>query len=399
MKELKDVQSPATSDSWSAVIYLDNNATTRPAPEVVQAMLPYLTTWYGNPSSVHRFGQRARQAVEAARAQVASLIGARESEITFTSGGTESINTAIRGLLAARWPRRKIVTSAVEHSATRAVCEQLARESAEIVEIPVDRAGRLDMERLKSAVDDNTALVSIMWANNETGVIMPVSEIAGVCRDRGVPFHCDAVQAAGKIPVDVRRVEVDVLSIAAHKFHGPKGIGALYIRRGTRFAPLVLGGPQENQRRGGTENVPGIVGMGAAAELAAGALGEMKRVAALRDQLEEGILQSIPDAHVNGAGAERLPNTTNIGFAALEADAILLLLSERGVCASAGSACSSGSLEPSHVLRAMGIDERIAHGAVRFSLSRYTTGDDVNAALEILRGVIPRLRALLPAMP
>jgi len=399
MKELKDVQSPATSDSWSAVIYLDNNATTRPAPEVVQAMLPYLTTWYGNPSSVHRFGQRARQAVEAARAQVASLIGARESEITFTSGGTESINTAIRGLLAARWPRRKIVTSAVEHSATRAVCEQLARESAEIVEIPVDRAGRLDMERLKSAVDDNTALVSIMWANNETGVIMPVSEIAGVCRDRGVPFHCDAVQAAGKIPVDVRRVEVDVLSIAAHKFHGPKGIGALYIRRGTRFAPLVLGGPQENQRRGGTENVPGIVGMGAAAELAAGALGEMKRVAALRDRLEEGILQSIPDAHVNGAGAERLPNTTNIGFAALEADAILLLLSERGVCASAGSACSSGSLEPSHVLRAMGIDERIAHGAVRFSLSRYTTGDDVNAALEILRGVIPRLRALLPAMP
>lgn len=399
MKELKDVQSPATSDSWSAVIYLDNNATTRPAPEVVQAMLPYLTTWYGNPSSVHRFGQRARQAVEAARAQVASLIGARESEITFTSGGTESINTAIRGLLAARWPRRKIVTSAVEHSATRAVCEQLARESAEIVEIPVDRAGRLDMERLKSAVDDNTALVSIMWANNETGVIMPVSEIADVCRDRGVPFHCDAVQAAGKIPVDVRRVEVDVLSIAAHKFHGPKGIGALYIRRGTRFAPLVLGGPQENQRRGGTENVPGIVGMGAAAELAAGALGEMKRVAALRDRLEEGILQSIPDAHVNGAGAERLPNTTNIGFAALEADAILLLLSERGVCASAGSACSSGSLEPSHVLRAMGIDERIAHGAVRFSLSRYTTGDDVNAALEILRGVIPRLRALLPAMP
>jgi len=399
MKELKDVQSPATSDSWSAVIYLDNNATTRPAPEVVQAMLPYLTTWYGNPSSVHRFGQRARQAVEAARAQVASLIDARESEITFTSGGTESINTAIRGLLAARWPRRKIVTSAVEHSATRAVCEQLARESAEIVEIPVDRAGRLDMERLKSAVDDNTALVSIMWANNETGVIMPVSEIADVCRDRGVPFHCDAVQAAGKIPVDVRRVEVDVLSIAAHKFHGPKGIGALYIRRGTRFAPLVLGGPQENQRRGGTENVPGIVGMGAAAELAAGALGEMKRVAALRDRLEEGILQSIPDAHVNGAGAERLPNTTNIGFAALEADAILLLLSERGVCASAGSACSSGSLEPSHVLRAMGIDERIAHGAVRFSLSRYTTGDDVNAALEILRGVIPRLRALLPAMP
>jgi len=399
MKELKDVQSPATSDSWSAVIYLDNNATTRPAPEVVQAMLPYLTTWYGNPSSVHRFGQRARQAVEAARAQVASLIGARESEITFTSGGTESINTAIRGLLAARWPRRKIVTSAVEHSATRAICEQLARESAEIIEIPVDRAGRLDMERLKSAVDDNTALVSIMWANNETGVIMPVSEIADVCRDRGVPFHCDAVQAAGKIPVDVRRVEVDVLSIAAHKFHGPKGIGALYIRRGTRFAPLVLGGPQENQRRGGTENVPGIVGMGAAAELAAGALGEMKRVAALRDRLEEGILQSIPDAHVNGAGAERLPNTTNIGFAALEADAILLLLSERGVCASAGSACSSGSLEPSHVLRAMGIDERIAHGAVRFSLSRYTTGDDVNAALEILRGVIPRLRALLPAMP
>lgn len=398
MKEVKDNEHGPAGQQHAGLVYLDNNATTRPAPEVVAAMLPYLTDWYGNPSSVHRFGQRARQAVEAAREQVAALLGARESEIVFTGGGTEAINTAIRGLLAARAPRNRIVTSAVEHSASRAVCEELARAGAQVIEIKVDIAGRLDLDQLSAAVDASTALVSIMWANNETGVVMPVGEIARVCRSRGVPFHCDAVQAAGKLPVNVREIEVDVMSIAAHKFHGPKGVGALYIRRGTRMRPLLVGGPQENQRRGGTENVSGIVGMGAAAELAARSLPQMRQVAALRDRLEQGVLAGIPDTYVNGAGADRLPNTSNIGFAALEADAILLLLSEQGICASAGAACSSGSLDPSHVLLAMGIDRRIAHGAIRFSLSRYTTIEEIDRALETLPAVISRLRSLLPAI-
>jgi len=378
------------------LIYLDNNATTKPDPLVVEAMLAVLTESYGNPSSVHRFGQRARHNVDQARAQVAGLIGCAESELLLTGGGTEAINTAIRGLLAGRSPRKRIVTTAVEHSATRQLCQELARQGAQIVEIPVDRQGRLDLDEWRAAVDDETALATAMWANNETGVIFPVAALAEICKSKNVPFHCDGTQAVGKIPVDVKAAGLDAMSLAAHKFHGPKGAGALFARRGLRMPPLLIGGPQERGRRGGTENVPGIVGMGKAAELAAAALPQMPSVAALRDRLESGILNAISDTSVNGDIEHRLPNTTNISFSRLEAEAILLLLSERGLCASAGAACASGSLEPSHVLRAMKIPDPVAHGAVRFSLSRFTTDAEIDAALSILPGVIERLRKVLP---
>jgi cysteine desulfurase len=379
------------------VIYLDNNATTRPAPEVVEAMLPLLAEFYGNPSSVHRFGQRARQFVDEARSQIAGSIGCADPELLFTGGGTEAVNTAIRGLLAARAPRRRIVTTTVEHSATRELCAQLVKEgAADVIEIPVDRQGGLDLDRLDNELTDDTALVSIMWANNETGVLFPVERIAPLCKSKRTPFHCDATQAIGKIPVNVAVLGIDSLSLAAHKFHGPKGVGALFTRRGLRVRPLVIGGPQERGRRGGTENVPGIVGMGMAAQIAARHLADMPRVAALRDRLEREILARIPDTHVNGRTDARLPNTTNIGFARLEAEAILLLLSEQGICASAGAACASGSLEPSHVLRAMGIDDKIAHGAIRFSLSRYNTEDEIERTLQTLPRLITRLRDVLP---
>ena len=378
------------------IVYLDNNATTKPAPEVVEAMLPFLTEWYGNPSSVHRFGQRSRQAVEDARSQIARLIGCGEAEVMFTGGGTESVNTAVRGLLAARQPRRKVVTSTVEHSAGRELCAQLEKEGTEIISIEVDEGGTPDLDQLRGALADDVALVSMMWANNETGVLFPVAEIAALCREKGVPFHCDGTQVVGKVPVDVSGVGVDAMSFAAHKFHGPKGAAGLFLRRGLRHRPLLIGGPQERGRRGGTENVPGIVGMGRAAELALDAIPHAGREARLRDRLECGILDAIPDTRVNGRTDQRLPNTTNIGFYQLEAEAILLLLSEQGVCASAGAACSSGSLEPSPVLRAMKIDDRYAHGAVRFSLSRYTTEAEVDRALEVLPKVIQRLRAVLP---
>jgi cysteine desulfurase len=378
------------------LIYLDNNATTKPDPQVVHAMLAALTESYGNPSSVHRFGQQARRAVDLARAQVAALIGCAESELLLTGGGTESVNTAIRGLLASRAPRKRIVTTTVEHSATQQLCRQLAREGAEIIEIPVDRGGLLDLEVWAAALTDETAFATAMWANNETGIVFPVADLAKACKARGVPFHCDGTQAVGKIPVDVKAEGLDAMSLAAHKFHGPKGAGALITRRGLRITPLLIGGPQERSRRGGTENVPGIVGMGLAAELAAAALPQMQRVAALRDRLEDGILRTISDTAVNGDPLHRLPNTTNIGFSQLEAEAILLLLSERGICASAGAACASGSLEPSHVLRAMRIPEKIAHGAVRFSLSRFTTEAEIDRTLEILPPLIEKLRKVLP---
>jgi len=378
------------------LVYLDNNATTRPAPEAVAAMLPFLSEVYGNPSSMHRFGQRSRQAIDEARGHVARLLGCGEAELQLTGGGTEAVNTAIRGIYAARAPRRRIVTSSVEHSATRELCAQLVKEDANVVETRVDHRGALDFDQLASSLDDETALVSIMWANNETGVLFDVAKIAELCKGRRVPFHCDGTQAVGKVPMNVAQLGVDAMSFAAHKFHGPKGVGGLFARRGLRYRPLLIGGPQERGRRGGTENVPGVVGMGAAAELAIAALPEMPRVAALRDRLERGILASIPDTAVNGRTDQRLPNTTNIGFARLEAEAILILLSEQGVCASAGAACSSGSLEPSHVLKAMGVDGRLAHGAIRFSLSRYSTDAEVDRTLEVLPAVISRLRAVLP---
>lgn len=378
------------------LIYLDNNATTRMADEVVEAMLPFLTDVYGNPSSVHRFGQQARQAIDEARVRMAELLGCSDSEVAFTGGGTEAGNTAIRGLLLARAPRKQIVTSTVEHSATREFCQQLAKDQFDVVAINVDQQGHLDMERFKSAVGEQTALVSIMWANNETGVIFPIEKIAEICREKKVPLHCDATQAAGKIAVHLSALPIDVLTSAPHKFHGPKGVGVLAIKRGVRFRPMVIGGPQERNRRGGTENVAGIVGSGKAAELAIAHLADMPRIAAMRDRLENQILKTIEQTYVNGDRALRVANTTNIAFARLEAEAILLLLSEQGVCASAGAACSSGSLEPSPVLKAMNIDPKIAHGAVRFSLSRYTTDNEIDRALAILPAIIERLRKVLP---
>ena len=378
------------------MIYLDNNATTRPADEVVQAMTACMQEMYGNPSSVHRFGQLARKAVDDARLSVSRLIGCKPAELIFTSGGTESVNTAVRGLYRIRRPRTKVIISAVEHSATLGACEWLHAEGAQIEEIGVDQGGHLDMDRLAAELGDEVALVSIMWANNETGVVFDVAKIAALCRDAKVPFHCDATQAIGKVPVDVKLGGLDMLSFSGHKFHGPKGIGGLYVRRGVRMVPLVPGGPQEMVRRGGTENVPGIVGMGRAADLAAAHLAGMPRVASMRDRLEAGIIGSIADAFVNGDRETRLLNTTNIGFARLESEAILLLLSERGICASAGAACASGSLEASRVLKAMKIDPRVGHGAIRFSLSRYTTDPEIDHVLEVLPGVISRLRAVLP---
>jgi cysteine desulfurase len=378
------------------IVYLDNNATTQPATEVVQGMLPFLMEFFGNPSSVHRLGQRARQAVDESRVKIANLVGCNDSELLFTGGGTEAINTAIRGILLARAPRKRIITSSVEHSATRELCIQLGKEGYEVVEIPVDQGGKLDLQRLQEALTPETALVTIMWANNETGTIFPVEEIARLCKPATVPFHCDATQAVGKVPVNFREVGIDAASFASHKFHGPKGVGALFTRKGLRFKPLLIGGPQERSRRGGTENVPGIVGMGIAADLANQMLPKMSDVALLRDRLESEILRTIEGSAINAASSPRLPNTTNMGFSRLEAEAILLLLSEQGVCASAGAACSSGSLEPSHVLRAMKIDDRIAHGSIRFSLSRYTTADEIGRALQVLPAIIGRLRAVLP---
>jgi cysteine desulfurase len=378
------------------VVYLDNNATTRPAPEVIEAMQPYNNQFYGNASSVHRFGQRSRKAIDDARAQVAALLGCAPAEVIFTSTGTEGINTAIQSILAARSPRKRIITSTVEHSATRQLCEHLEKQGIEIVRIGVDVKGELNLDELSKHVNDQAALVSLLWVNNETGVIFPVDKIGAICRAAHVPFHVDGVQAVGKIPIKLSELPIDAMSFAGHKFHGPKGAAGLFARRGTRIRPLLIGGTQEGGRRGGTENVPAIVGLGRAAELAAQLLPEMSRVAQLRDRLERGILQTVPDTSINGALEHRAPNATNISFAAIEAEAILLLLSEQGICASAGAACSSGSLDPSPVLLAMGIERKRAHGAVRFSLSHFTTDAEIDRTLQVLPEMIARLRRVLP---
>lgn len=387
------------------MIYLDNNATTMVDPAVVEAMLPYLRGGYGNPSSVHRFGQESRQAVEAARVQVAGLLGVQAREVVFTSGGTEGNNAAILGVLEGLAMRggevpRKVVISAVEHSAVREPAEHLRGKGYEVAVVGVDRGGRLDMDALKAVLaGGGVAVVSVMWANNETGVLFDVEAVGKLCREKGVAFHCDAVQAAGKVVMRVGELPIDLLTVSAHKLHGPKGVGALYVRRGVRWAPVMHGGPQERDRRGGTENVAGIVGFGKAAELAQAAVMDadvMGRIAGLRDRLERVILERVPDAHVNGDVGNRVANTTNIGFAGLEAEAILLLLSEQEICASAGAACSSGSLEPSPILRAMGVPERVAHGSVRLSLSKFSTESDVAGVLAVLPGVVARLRAVMP---
>lgn len=376
-------------------IYLDNNAGTRPLPEVVEAMRPYLDEEFANPSSLHQFGQSARHAVECARVQVAALIGATSKEIIFTSGGTESINMALRGALAANPAKRRLVTTTVEHPAVLRVAEQLASEGVEVDCVGVDREGRVDESAWAAKLTENTGLASILHANNETGVLWDVERLAAVAAAKGIPVHVDAVQSAGKVPIDVTRWAVQSVSLAGHKFHGPKGVGALYLRRRSRLGPLIVGGGQERQLRGGTENVAGIVGMGVAAEAARREMGQrMPEIAALRDALEAGILNEFPDARVNGGTVERIANTSNISFAGLEAEAILILLSEAGIAASSGAACSSGSLEPSHVLLAMGVEDRWSHGAVRFSLSRFNTRAEIDEVIALMPKLLGRLRAL-----
>lgn len=378
------------------MIYFDNNATTRPLPEVLEAMLPFLTESYANPSSVHQFGQAVKHRMECAREQVAAMIGASPREIIFTGGGTESINLAIRGAAAMRPECHRVVTTQVEHSAVLRVVERLQAEGYSIDYVGVDREGRINEAEWDAKLTEDTALVSLLHANNETGVLFDVPRLAAVAAERGIPVHVDAVQSAGKIPIDVGSWRVQLISMAAHKFHGPKGVGALYVRRRTRLSPLIVGGTQERQMRGGTEHVPGIIGMGVAAEVARRDCPRIAReVGALRDALEDGIQSAMPSAHVNGKGADRIYNTANISFEGLEAEAILLLLSEAGICASSGAACSSGSLEPSHVLKAMGIAERIAHGAIRFSLSRFNTRDEVDEVVASMPGLLSRLTALI----
>lgn len=380
-------------------IYLDNNATTRCYPQVVEAMLPYFSEKYGNASSMHTFGGENRHAVNAARKQMAALINAAtEDEIIFTSCATES-NDSVLFSVAESFPQKKhIITSMVEHPAVLEPCHVLESRGWRVDYIRVDENGRFDLEELKSLIDGNTALVSVMWANNETGTIFPIKEIAKIAHAHGALFHTDAVQAAGKIAIDVQDANVDFLSVSAHKFHGPKGIGALYVRRGTRFVPYLVGGHQEKRRRAGTENVPYIVGIGKAAELAQKRLadGTTQKIAVLRDKLEQGIVANIPDVKINGDIHNRVPNTTNISFGYIEGESILMYLDEFGICASSGSACTSGSLEPSHVLRAMKVPFQFAHGSIRFSLSDENTEAEIDVVIKELPPIIKRLRKISP---
>lgn len=380
-------------------IYLDNNATTRCYPQVVEAMLPYFSEKYGNASSMHTFGGQNRHAIDTARKQMAALINAaHDDEIIFTSCATES-NDSVLFSVAEAFPQKKhIITSAVEHPAVLEPCHVLESRGWRVDYIRVDENGRFDLEELKNLIDGDTALVSVMWANNETGTIFPIKEIAQIAHAHGALFHTDAVQAAGKIVIDVQDAGVDFLSVSAHKFHGPKGIGALYVRRGARFVPYLVGGHQEKRRRAGTENVPYIVGIGKAAELAQKRLtdGTVQKIAALRDKLEKGIVDTIPDVKVNGDVQNRVPNTTNISFGYIEGESILMYLNDFGICASSGSACTSGSLEPSHVLRAMKVPFQFAHGSIRFSLSDENTEDEINVVLKELPPIIERLRKISP---
>lgn len=378
-------------------VYVDNNATTKVAPEVLEAMLPYFTELYGNPSSMHFFGGQVQKKVNEAREQVADFLGADPSEIVFTSCGTESDNAAIFGTLDSYPEKRHFVTSRVEHPAVLNVCPYLERKGYRVTQVSVDREGHLDLDELKESLTEETGLVSIMYANNETGVIFPIEEIGQIVKSKGIPFHVDAVQAAGKIPLNMKKSTIDLLSISGHKLHAPKGIGVLYIRKGTKFSPFIIGGHQERGRRGGTENVPYIIGLGKACELAKRNLDEENtKVRALRDYLEAKILEKIPNTLINGDRNHRLPNTLSVSFEYVEGESILLLLSDLGICASSGSACTSGSLEPSHVLRAMGVPFTAAHGSIRFSLSIYNTKEEMDYIIEHLPPIIQKLRDISP---
>lgn len=378
-------------------IYLDNNATTKVDEAVFEEMRPYFCELYGNPSSMHFFGGQVQSKVNEARQRVAQLLGASPDEIIFTACGTESDNAAIRSALEVSPDRRHIITSRVEHPAVLTQCRNLTLKGYRVTEIGVDGAGRLDMEEYKNALDEDTAIVSFMWANNETGVIFPVEEAAALAKAKGALFHTDAVQAVGKIPINMAASKIDMLSLSGHKLHAPKGIGCLYLRKGTPFRPFMVGGHQEKSRRAGTENAAAIIALGKACQLAGEAMElENTTVKVMRDRLQKALMAAIPHAQINGDGAERLPNTTSIAFEFVEGEAILMLLSELGICASSGSACTSGSLEPSHVLRAMGVPFTCAHGSIRFSLSRFTTNAEIDTVIREMPAIIDRLRQMSP---
>ncbi len=378
-------------------IYLDNNATTKIAPEAFDEMIPYLTDLYGNPSSMHTFGGSLHNKIEEARERVAALIGAELDEIIFTSCGTESDNTALMSAVESYPQKKHIITTRVEHPAVFNFAKHLARKGFRVTFIPVDSFGRLDMDAFSKALDDDVVVVSVMYANNESGVIFPIEEIGEILKERKIIFHTDAVQAVGKLPIDVKKLPVDMLSLSGHKIHAPKGIGALYLRRGTRFYPYIIGGHQENGRRAGTENIASIIGLGEAGELAAKNIKkEVAYLSVLRDKLEKRLMELCPDVRVNGDRENRLPNTTNMSFEYVEGEAILLRSNEYGICASSGSACTSGSLEPSRVLRAMGVPFTAIHGSIRFSLSRYNTEEEIDTVIEIMPKIIKQLRELSP---
>lgn len=380
-----------------STIYFDNNATTAVAPEVLDEMLPYLREFYGNPSSMHTFGGQLHRKIEDARSKVAQLIGADPEEIIFTSCGTESDNTAIMSAVESFPQKRHVITTRVEHPAVLNFCKRLPRKGYRVTFLPVNNQGQLNIDELRKIVDDDTVVVSVMYANNEVGNIFPISEIGKILKERRILFHTDAVQAVGKIPVDLKKLPVDMLSLSGHKLHAPKGIGALYVRKGTRFYPYIIGGHQENGRRAGTENIASIIGLGKACELAMNTITEeVAYLKKLRDKLESTLLRSCPDVRINGDVGSRLPNTTNLSFEYVEGEAILLRLNEFGVCASSGSACTSGSLEPSHVLRTMGVPFTAIHGSIRLSLSRYNTEAEIDKVIEVMPAIIADLRQLSP---
>ncbi len=378
-------------------IYLDNNATTKVDEAVFEEMRPYFCDLYGNPSSMHFFGGQVQKKVDEARNRVAALLGATPEEIIFTACGTESDNTAIRSALEVFPEKRHIITTRVEHPAVLTMCRNLGKRGYRVTELNVDGEGRLDLDELRKAVDDDTVIVSIMHANNETGVMFPIEEISAIVKEKGVLFHTDAVQAVGKVPLDMARSTIDMLSLSGHKLHAPKGIGVLYLRKGIPFRPFMVGGHQERNRRSGTENTASIIALGKACEMAGQFMDdENTRVRMMRDRLEKELLVLIPNGRINGGKAERLPNTLSIAFEFVEGEAILLLLSEHGICASSGSACTSGSLEPSHVLRAMGVPFTCAHGSIRFSLSRFTTDAEIDLVIRELPPIIRHLREMSP---
>ncbi len=377
------------------VIYLDNNSSTRIDPAVLEEMMPFLTSRYGNPSGSHRFGAKVKAATEQAHKRVANLLGCQPNEIIFTSGGTESDNTALHSALQMSPERRHVVTTAVEHNAVLNYCEAVGRHGCQVTTVPVDEEGHLDLGELERAIRPETAVVSVMWANNETGVIYPIEEIAEMCRAKGVFFHTDAVQAVGKMSIDLSRLPIHFLSLSGHKLHASKGVGALYVNHKARFQPMMIGGPQEGGRRAGTDNVASIVGLGKAAELAAETLAEENiRVRNLRDRFESTLLSELENVSVNGDRNHRLPNTSNLAFNGIDAQAILVKLDQEGVCCSLGSSCTTGSVQPSHVLRAMHLPNERARSSIRFSFGRYNTEEELDRVLEMIPRIVRKLRAL-----